>query len=359
MGGPNLPATAPPPAPPAARNDAVAAALVAPVEPAGAGGPALPDVAKSAAPVVAAGAATAVATKGVEPQELKPQVAKKRPPPVHKTKPSKKLRAGDLVCGECGEGNSPTRKFCSRCGANLETAVAVKTPWWRKIIPRRKPKTMEAGARPGQKGVKSGKKFSLMPLIAKLRPILAIVFLICGILYGINAHLPGMQQGQGFRDVVNSKWTSIKNKFNKVTHEEFVHVTVVGVKATSETPPDNGAQQAVDTFTNTAWYTPPQDAAPTITITFDHAADLKKLRVNNGDSQKFSEFFRPKTLHLVYSTGESQDITLVDSSTKQDFTLHKSNHVTSVEVHVTAMYPTADNQPHPMALTELEFFQPK
>ncbi len=54
---------------------------------------------------------------------------------------------GDLVCGRCGTGNKPTRKFCRRCGHDLVDAVVAKVPWWKRIF-RRSPKAPAAGTRP-------------------------------------------------------------------------------------------------------------------------------------------------------------------------------------------------------------------
>jgi len=48
--------------------------------------------------------------------------------------PSRKLRPGDKICGDCGEGNNANRRFCSRCGASLDEAAVVRTKWWRKLL---------------------------------------------------------------------------------------------------------------------------------------------------------------------------------------------------------------------------------
>lgn len=88
-----------------------------------------------------------------EPGEVIPQRTPTRVAAVTKTKPTRRLKPGDLICGQCGEGNPPTRKFCSRCGEELTSAEVVKTRWYRKVF-RRRPRVMEAGARPGQPGSK-------------------------------------------------------------------------------------------------------------------------------------------------------------------------------------------------------------
>jgi hypothetical protein len=64
------------------------------------------------------------------------------------TRPTEPLEPGDLVCGTCGTGNKPTRKFCRRCGETLAEAVVAKVPWFRRVLRRRPPKVTEAGSRP-------------------------------------------------------------------------------------------------------------------------------------------------------------------------------------------------------------------
>ena len=126
-----------------------------------------------AAPAAPADGKTGAAQPGAQtPEAMKPQVAKKQAKVIQKTKPTRRLKPGDLICGECGEGNPPARKFCSRCGTSLEAAKLVKKKWWQKLIPKRKVKTLEVGERPGVGGVK-GKK-ARKPMGAVLRRILGI-----------------------------------------------------------------------------------------------------------------------------------------------------------------------------------------
>lgn len=55
---------------------------------------------------------------------------------------------GELVCGNCGAGNAPTRRFCRRCGADLRDAPVVPPPpWWRRLFAAR-PGAPAVGYRP-------------------------------------------------------------------------------------------------------------------------------------------------------------------------------------------------------------------
>lgn len=69
-------------------------------------------------------------------------------PPVRVAKVTEVLQPGDLVCGTCGIGNKPSRKFCRRCGTDLAEAVVAKVPWWRRLLRSRGPRVTEAGTRP-------------------------------------------------------------------------------------------------------------------------------------------------------------------------------------------------------------------
>lgn len=86
----------------------------------------------------------------------KPEPSKNRPAPVASpAAPTRQIRPGDLICGQCGEGNDPVRKFCRRCGTSLQEATVVPVPpvpWWKRLFTRRR-KALQAGQRPGRGGV--------------------------------------------------------------------------------------------------------------------------------------------------------------------------------------------------------------
>src|SRR4029450_6610819 len=122
---------------------------------------------------------------------MKPTAPQGRAKPV-KQPPTRKILAGDLICGECGEGNPPARNFCSRCGTTLKDAAVAKRKWWQKLIPHRKQKSMEAGARPWK--TKDGKQKSARTnpfarIFLKLRPIIAALLLVAGLAIGFSPNL--------------------------------------------------------------------------------------------------------------------------------------------------------------------------
>lgn len=62
--------------------------------------------------------------------------------------PPEPFNPGDLICGACGSGNKPTRKFCRRCGTDLAEAEVARVPWWRRLFRRGAKRVDEAGSRP-------------------------------------------------------------------------------------------------------------------------------------------------------------------------------------------------------------------
>jgi len=62
--------------------------------------------------------------------------------------PPEPFDPGDLICGTCGIGNKPTRKFCRRCGTDLAEAEVARVPWWRRPFRKRTKRVSEAGSRP-------------------------------------------------------------------------------------------------------------------------------------------------------------------------------------------------------------------
>jgi hypothetical protein len=338
-----------PPQPPAAATGsdvdeaAKVAALIAPVEKP----PVLPDVAH--ATVIEEKTTIVTETVGgptaMQPTAMKPAAAKKAVKPVVKTKPSRRLQPGDLICGQCGEGNPPARKFCSRCGESLETAQAVKTPWWRKLIPRRKVKTLEVGERPGKAGVKSKRKIG-RSAVAGFRRVVTTAAVIVAFLVAL---VPPIRTWAD-----NNVLTPVKNKWNSFTTQTFDPVeSFASVTATAETP-DNPAKNAVDLAGNTFWLSPASKGMPVLVLTFAQPVNLDRAIVQNGARDRFSTFSRAQKLHLVFSTNKSADIDLKDQPDPQKVTIANGHGITSVQIQVVQTY-AAIGDPD-VAISEIELF---
>jgi len=302
----------------------------------GAAAPAAP----AAQPTVAQPASlqpAATQPAAVQPAALRPRVA----PKPAAAPPTKRLRPGDLICGDCGEGNDPVRKFCSRCGQSLSTATVAATPWYRRLLPHRKAKVLAAGERPKRR---AGSGFNFGAIVRWGRNIVVVVVVLGGIAYGA---LPG------FRDTVNSKVNSVIQNFTAKTGTPTpVHAT--SVTATSSTT-GHAANLAVDAFSNTYWAAPlSKDAHPKLTVGFSPAVNIDVILFISGDTANELSEPRPKELHIVFSNGASQNVTLADEATSQQFNINGATKVTGVTIQIMSVYGSTSG--NDVALSDVEFF---
>jgi hypothetical protein len=273
----------------------------------------------------------------VQPAALRPRVA----PKPAAAPPTKRLRPGDLICGDCGEGNDPVRKFCSRCGQSLSTATVASTPWYRRLLPHRKAKVLAAGERPKRRA-RSG--FNFGAIVRWGRNIVVVVVVLGGIAYGA---LPG------FRDTVNSKVNSVIQNFTAKTGTPTpVHAN--SVTATSSTT-GHAANLAVDAFSNTYWAAPlSKDAHPKLTVGFSPAVNVDVILFISGNTANELSEPRPKELHIVFSNGASQNVTLADEATSQQFNINGATKVTGVTIQIMSVYGSTSG--NDVALSDVEFF---
>jgi len=305
-----------------------------------------------AATAAAAGATTAAATAGAgQPAAIAPQQAKRKPPVVReKTKPSHKLRPGDLICGQCGEGNPPSRKFCSRCGNNLETAKTVKTPWWRKIIPHRKPKTLDAGERPGKGGQKGVRKpFNpvrlLTSTVGKVLMIVLPLFLIALVFF------------PSLRSKVSDWFSKEKSSIESKITPQYTQIHAFEVPKASSAIPGHPAVKAFDGFSNTYWAAQASDAQPHLIVQFSQPVNIDKIILRNGASDQFDTFNRVKQLKFVFPQG-SYTVNAQDVGDPKTYTVKHGHNVARFEIDIVSQYPALEGQ-HQLAITELSFFQQK
>jgi hypothetical protein len=264
--------------------------------------------------------------------------------------PSRKLRPGDKICGDCGEGNNANRRFCSRCGASLDEAALVRTRWWRKLLPRRRNRVVEAGMRPGRRGARGGRRGGvgrvIGTIIRTLMKVVGIAVLIGGIVYA--GYAP-------FRTWTNTQVNTIEEKVLGKVHPQFAQIHAFATTASSAVAGHPGT--AVDDgFTNTYWEAADNVATqqPLLTLTFDHPVTVNRLIVHLGSSDNFQSVDRPETLHLVYGNGEVEDITTKDSPDAQTLTVNHGVGVTHLTIQVTGLYRSAGATQ--MAITEIEFY---
>jgi hypothetical protein len=332
----------------------LAAALAVPVAKAP---PALPDIEVKPEPEAPPDGEVTGPTKPTveQPEAMLPAAQRKPTRTIQKTKPTRRLQPGDLICGQCGEGNPPARKFCSRCGESLELAEVVKRPWWKKLWPQKKVKTLEAGERPGKAGVKAKKKRGQ----ETMRAVRKVVTTAAIVIVGLVALVPP------FRNWSNDTFVQpVKDKWNDFTTQSFEPVNPVGEPLTPNQTPDNPATNAVDNAGNTFWVATPVDPGqqPVVALIFgdeSHPVNIDKAIIQNGARDKFANFSRAQKLHLVFNTGKTSDIDLKDAPDQQKVSISNGHGVTSVQIFIVSTYAAIGDPAPPVAISEIEFFTEK
>jgi hypothetical protein len=282
-----------------------------------------------------------------QPEAVVPQEIRRPPRPAKKTAPSRVLQPGDLICGDCGEGNPPNRRFCSRCGASLVAAEKVHIPWWRRIF-RRRPKTAAdgAGGPGGVAGVAGKRKRSaLAKALPLVRRVIGIALIVGGLVYATWAP---------FRGWTNDRVGEGKAKVMSIIHPQYTPVHPLEVTGASALK-DHPAAALSDGFTNTFWAAPATDKA-VVTMRFDHPVDVRRALIRIGVSGNFQGTNRPHDLHLVFSNGKTQDLSLDDKPEAQEVSLKTGGKVTTIEIHVASMYKATSDA---VAITEVELFAKK
>jgi hypothetical protein len=275
----------------------------------------------------------------VRPQDARPQRA------VSKAPPSAPVHQGDLICGECGEGNASTRRFCSRCGASLATAKPVRLSWWRRMFPK---KDKRAAAKAGTAAAARARKKRTLPNVARgIRSVVAVVLLVGGILYGALAPV---------RNIVNDKVSAGTTKIESIVHPQYVPVHPIEAQATGQTA-GHPAGATIDGFTNTFWATKVTGPEQVLIVRFDHPVQPRKALIRVGVSGNFGSTARPHAVHVVFTTGRSQDINLDDKADPQEISLNPGGNVTGIEFHITSVYPAVSSDQ--VAITEIELFSKK
>ncbi|MFL6142866.1 MAG: NADase-type glycan-binding domain-containing protein, partial [Labedaea sp.] len=287
-----------------------------------------------------------------QPDALEPQEPQKRVATVRRQPPSRRLKPGDLICGECGEGNAETRKFCSRCGTSLNEAEQVKMPWWRRLLPKRGAKVRKSGDRPKRRGRggKSGLGLAASSTFKVIRRVVTMALLVGGILYAVFAP---------FRGWVNQQFTSVKHQVEVLIFPQYAPVspTKGDFKCPAQLPPDHGCDKAVDGFSNTNWLAPVNGQQPVIVLNFGRSVDLSRAIIRNGANDDFQANHRARKLHLVFNTGKTSDIDLLDNPDPNQYDIHNGEGASSVEIHVVDLFQSV--QGPNLAITEIELFEKK
>ena len=269
-----------------------------------------------------------------------------RPRETRPAAPVRRFKPGDLICGQCGSGNDPQRRFCRTCGVSLATATVVRTPWYRRIFRSRR-RTYAAGERPG--GMAAGDDGESAarggsPVGTILRVLFVVIFL---------AGLAGYALLPAIRSGVNGAVSGVVDQVRRVVAPELTAANPIAAEATTSVAgyePIN----AIDGVSNTHWAADltvvPQ---PSLTLTFERPVDLEQVLITSGASDNYEAQPRPRDVRFTFSDGSIQDVELRDEAEPQSHGLD-AGEVTSVQLQVLSVY--GGLQGTAVSITEIEFF---
>lgn len=282
--------------------------------------------------------------------------------PQRKQKPSRRLRPGDRICGQCGEGNIPTRNYCRRCGKELHEAEVVRRPWWKRWIPRRRPRVYKAGERPdragrstggsggGTGGVKGavrgaqGLRRRIMGPIGKVARVLAVVVVAAG--------AAGLAFNPDLRSRVTEPATDAFEWVRQRIAPQLARVNPVAVEASSaRADTADGfccAADNVEEFGNTWWHASEGGVGQFLVLTLDTPTTITDFGIipGAGDDAVWADHPRPRDLEVDFLNDQGRTVATVDITDINDdhgdeaqvFDIDGAEDVTSVRVTVTRVY---------------------
>ncbi|TDE98784.1 zinc ribbon domain-containing protein [Occultella glacieicola] len=268
------------------------------------------------------------------PQAVRPGAAKPRPKPRPVPEDEPPPAPGDLICGNCGTGNVPTRKFCRRCGTSLaEAKVQPTRSWWRRLLrPDAKPGPA-AGTRP-----KTRRRRFPTRLVS--------VVVILGLLTAAGLY---------FRPELERAYQSV---LDRAQGNATVNPTAFTASSEgTETPATNLG----DGTNDRAWMpaAPGPSAGQWVEVTFAQPFRMVRILVTSGASSVQEDFLaqdRPQTVTVTITTDTgaqvSEDVVLEDVAGAQSVELVAEG---VVAVRMTVV-DTWDPRPETyVAIAELEF----
>jgi hypothetical protein len=303
-----------------------------------------PPAAQAASTQAAAVASQPPAVKPVEtaqPIARKPVDAGPMARPV--ARPGVERRApkpGELICGNCGAGNEPTRRFCRACGTSLaEAKPAPPLPWYRRIFTRREKQPLAAGERTkGTTRSAEGRPSGIRPGVVITR-VLAGVVLLGVVGYAI---VPTVRQG------ANALIANVTEEVRKRVNPRYALLDEKSVTATSG---DTGheAGLAFDGAVNTYWST--SEPQPTVRVELPAKVDVGAIVLRAGVVGQPNAFRTPATIEITsVDTRAKVQIEVKAGLDRQDH-LFDLPETSAIEIRVTS---SRGGDSLPLAISEIE-----
>jgi ribosomal protein L40E len=306
---------------------------------------------------------------GRQPVAMQPALpAPPRPTPQTQLRaPTRRPNPGDLICGQCGEGNDPHRRFCRRCGAILTGAApALRRSWWQRFWHRR-PATPAgsdsaagadatggsggpAGARRGGSRTKAPKapKLATPPghrppsigtggsgLKSSRRPGKGLILVAVVAVVAVFLIVPGL------RKHVTSEGTRVRKVFHP-------HYTEIPVSAVTAAPANSCTAPSIEGNNTVYWYSQATGSTPQVLlVTFapSFTGDLDKIGVTpiapgSAGTPSAAASPAPSQLQITGSSPVTPAaLTLADPPKFQSFTL-KATAPRSLQIRLAASDPT-------------------
>lgn len=286
----------------------------------------------------------------ITPAEIAPQSVRPRTPRIVHSEPTRRLVAGDLICGQCGEGNPQARNFCSRCGASLTAAEVAQDRGWRRFLPRHAGKTRLAGSRPPGPGEAGNRDIFVTIQVAYrwISAVLGAVAMAMFVVYLIYSPLQRRVNEVASKPIVAGReWVHRQLEPPTQIYPVKIKVKVRGEAGT----PGLATDGAFNTHWQVRW---DKNDPPALTLTFDKKVDLEKIIIYAGTAGSPPKTHRPAVLHLIYSTDRTDTLTVADTAEAQTLDVHEGAGMTSVQIQITDIHraPEATD----VSISELEFF---
>lgn len=261
-----------------------------------------------------------------------------------------RLRAGDLICGECGEGNDPDRHFCRRCGSNLAGAKVQETlPWHKRLwqaLTHRKPKTYKATDRPDP----ARKKRARRRFWSRIRWTVAIV---CAVLLLIGFAVPE------YRRALNEAQFKARRSFMAWINPKYYPQRPTASACSSYADEKlHDAGKLTDGFSNTWWLsakTPEKGVGQVCVLKWQTYVTLRGSFWHSGaGGQNYDRYPAPTKILLNFSNGEQQTVDLQNNAKAQRVDLKEVKAVAWVKITIQEVAQNGGGETS-VALSEVEF----